>query len=78
MAFTAYIFFLSDQDEWLTCQRNWLYLGSIFVAPDIKRQLLAESKMFQKVGKSWKEVMAKANTRPLKQPHSLVGSLKTL
>ncbi|KAM8878755.1 dynein axonemal heavy chain 6 isoform 3-T3 [Spinachia spinachia] len=51
-------------DEWLTCQRNWLYLESIFVAPDIKRQLPAESKMFQKVDKSWKEIMTRANMRP--------------
>ncbi|XP_069560973.1 dynein axonemal heavy chain 6 [Brachyistius frenatus] len=47
-------------DEWITCQRNWLYLESIFLAPDINRQLPAESKMFLKVDKSWKEVMTKA------------------
>ncbi|KAI3352270.1 hypothetical protein L3Q82_005249 [Scortum barcoo] len=51
-------------DEWLTCQRNWLYLESIFLAPDIKRQLPAESKMFLKVDKSWKEIMAKVNKMP--------------
>ncbi|KAI9538400.1 Dynein heavy chain 6, axonemal [Dissostichus eleginoides] len=51
-------------DEWLTCQRNWLYLESIFLAPDIKRQLPAESKMFLKVDKSWKAIMAKVNTFP--------------
>uniref|UniRef100_A0A8C4HR50 Dynein, axonemal, heavy chain 6 n=2 Tax=Dicentrarchus labrax TaxID=13489 RepID=A0A8C4HR50_DICLA len=51
-------------DEWLTCQRNWLYLESIFLAPDIKRQLPAESKMFLKVDKSWKEIMAKVNKWP--------------
>ncbi|KAM9845816.1 dynein axonemal heavy chain 6 [Aulostomus maculatus] len=44
-------------DEWLTCQRNWLYLESIFSAPDIKRQLPAESKMFLKVDSSWKDIM---------------------
>ncbi|KAA8595375.1 hypothetical protein FQN60_012510 [Etheostoma spectabile] len=48
-------------DEWLTCQRSWLYLESIFLAPDIKRQLPAESKMFLKVDKSWKEIMARHN-----------------
>ncbi|XP_070782457.1 dynein axonemal heavy chain 6 [Enoplosus armatus] len=51
-------------DEWLTCQRNWLYLESIFLAPDIKRQLPVESKMFLKVDKSWKEIMAKVNKMP--------------
>ncbi|TNN23644.1 Dynein heavy chain 6, axonemal [Liparis tanakae] len=51
-------------EEWLTCQRNWLYLESIFLAPDIKRQLPAESKMFLKVDKSWKEIMAKVNRMP--------------
>ncbi|XP_067440238.1 dynein axonemal heavy chain 6 [Thunnus thynnus] len=51
-------------DEWLTCQRNWLYLESIFLAQDIKRQLPAESKMFLKVDKSWKEIMAKVNKMP--------------
>ena len=37
------------QDEWLTCQRNWLYLESIFSAPDIQRQLPSEAKMFMQV-----------------------------
>ncbi|XP_059179969.1 dynein axonemal heavy chain 6 [Centropristis striata] len=51
-------------DEWLMCQRNWLYLESIFLAPDIQRQLPAESKMFLEVDKSWKEIMAKVNKMP--------------
>ncbi|XP_029367943.1 dynein heavy chain 6, axonemal [Echeneis naucrates] len=51
-------------DEWLTCQRNWLYLESIFLAPDIKRQLPAESKMFLKVDKSWKQIMARVKKMP--------------
>ncbi len=24
-------------DEWMACQRNWLYLEQIFLAPDIQR-----------------------------------------
>ncbi|KAM9330540.1 dynein axonemal heavy chain 6 [Gastrophryne carolinensis] len=51
-------------DEWLTCQRNWLYLESIFSAPDIQRQLPAEAKMFLQVDKSWKEIMRKVNRLP--------------
>ena len=53
------------QDEWLTCQRSWLYLESIFSAPDIQRQLPAEAKMFMTVDKSYKEIMRKVNKVPL-------------
>lgn len=41
----------------MECQTNWLYLESIFSAPDIQRQLPLESKMFLQVDKSWKEIM---------------------
>ena len=53
------------QDQWLTCQRNWLYLESIFSAPDIQRQLPAEAKMFVSVDKSYKDIMRKVNKVPL-------------
>ena len=45
------------QDEWLTCQRTWLYLGSVFCAPDIQRQLPTEAKLFITVDKSYKDIM---------------------
>uniref|UniRef100_A0A3B4FEJ7 Dynein heavy chain 6, axonemal-like n=1 Tax=Pundamilia nyererei TaxID=303518 RepID=A0A3B4FEJ7_9CICH len=61
---TQLILFNQTLEEWLTCQRNWLYLESIFLAPDIKRQLPAESEMFLKVDKSWEEIMAKVNWMP--------------
>lgn len=48
----------------MTCQRNWLYLESIFSAPDIVRQLPAEAKMFMQVDKSWKDVMRKVYRLP--------------
>ncbi|XP_017317258.1 dynein axonemal heavy chain 6 isoform X2 [Ictalurus punctatus] len=56
--------FSQTLDEWVTCQRNWLYLESIFNAPDIQRQLPAEAKMFLQVDKSWKDIMRKVNTFP--------------
>ena len=58
-------FSVLTQDEWLTCQRSWLYLESIFSAPDIQRQLPAEAKMFMTVDKSYKEIMRKVNKVPL-------------
>lgn len=48
----------------MNCQRNWLYLESIFSAPDIQRQLPAEAKMFMTVDKSWKEIMRKVARLP--------------
>ncbi len=52
-------------DSWLTCQRSWLYLESIFSAPDIVKQLPTEAKMFANVDKSWKDIMRKVNKIPL-------------
>ncbi|XP_046331899.2 dynein axonemal heavy chain 6-like [Haliotis rufescens] len=52
-------------EEWLNCQRSWLYLESIFSAPDIQRQLPAEAKMFMQVDKSYKDIMRKVNKVPL-------------
>ncbi|TRY65354.1 hypothetical protein DNTS_005929 [Danionella cerebrum] len=56
--------FSQTLDEWLACQRSWLYLESIFSAPDIQRQLPAESKVFLQVDKSWKEIMRKLHRMP--------------
>lgn len=56
--------FVSFQDEWMVCQRNWLYLESIFSAPDIQRQLPTEAKMFMSVDKSWKDIMRKVQRLP--------------
>lgn len=58
-------FFVQPQEEWLNCQRSWLYLESIFSAPDIQRQLPSEAKMFMQVDKSFKDVMRKVNKVPL-------------
>ena len=53
------------QEEWLNCQRNWLYLESIFSAPDIQRQLPNEAKMFIQVDKSWKDIMRRVQKMPV-------------
>ncbi|XP_071789676.1 dynein axonemal heavy chain 6-like isoform X2 [Asterias amurensis] len=51
-------------DEWMACQRNWLYLEQIFLAPDIQRQLPSEAKLFASVDKSWKDIMRRTEDRP--------------
>ena len=56
--------FSDTLDAWMTCQRSWLYLESIFTAPDIQRQLPDESKMFAQVDRSWKDIMRKVSRNP--------------
>ena len=41
--------FSDTLDEWLECQKQWLYLETIFSAADIQRQLPAEAKAFVQV-----------------------------
>ena len=36
-------------DEWMKCQRNWLYLEPVFTTADIQRQLPQESGLFNQV-----------------------------
>lgn len=56
--------FAETLEEWMTCQRNWLYLESIFSAPDIQRQLPDEARMFSQVDRTWKDVMRKVSRNP--------------
>lgn len=50
--------YISDViDEWLTFQRQWMYLENIFNAEDIQKQLPQEAKLFQTVDKFWKDHM---------------------
>uniref|UniRef100_A0A8C3K7K0 Dynein axonemal heavy chain 1 n=1 Tax=Calidris pygmaea TaxID=425635 RepID=A0A8C3K7K0_9CHAR len=51
-------------DEWLNCQRSWLYLEPIFSSEDIKRQLPLESQRYQAVDKDWRNIMKNANENP--------------
>jgi dynein heavy chain, axonemal len=52
-------------DEWLACQRTWMYLENIFGAEDIQKQLPAESQRFLIVDRSWKAIMKRTNEDPL-------------
>ncbi|XP_069340704.1 dynein axonemal heavy chain 14 isoform X1 [Eulemur rufifrons] len=51
-------------EEWMSCQRNWLYLEPIFYSLEIQRQLPAETKLFAQVICMWKEVMSKIQNKP--------------
>ncbi|KAJ3068328.1 Dynein heavy chain 6, axonemal [Podochytrium sp. JEL0797] len=56
--------FAETLEAWLNCQRNWLYLESIFSAPDIQRQLPDEARMFAQVDRSWKDIMRRVARNP--------------
>uniref|UniRef100_G1R661 Dynein axonemal heavy chain 1 n=1 Tax=Nomascus leucogenys TaxID=61853 RepID=G1R661_NOMLE len=47
-------------EEWLNCQRSWLYLEPIFSSEDINRQLPVESKRYQTMEQIWKKIMKNA------------------
>ena len=54
---------LSSQEvleEWLNCQRSWLYLEPIFSSEDITRQLPVESKRYQTMERIGRKIMRNA------------------
>ncbi|XP_028430624.1 dynein heavy chain 1, axonemal isoform X1 [Perca flavescens] len=51
-------------DEWLTCQRSWLYLEPIFSSDDIIQQLPVEGKRYQQMDQTWRRVMKSAFINP--------------
>ncbi|GCB74903.1 hypothetical protein scyTo_0019682 [Scyliorhinus torazame] len=48
-------------DEWLLCQRSWLYLEPIFSSEDINRQLPVESKRYHTMERLWITIMKNAD-----------------
>ena len=58
-------------EEWVNCQRNWLYLEPIFQSEDISRQLPNEWKRFSDVNKTWKDLLAQASETPTVMPYCL-------
>ncbi len=51
-------------DDWLSCQRTWLYLEPIFSSDDIMRQLPAEASRFKGVDAVWRFTMSGAHQNP--------------
>ena len=47
-------------DEWLTCQKTWIYLEPIFSSDDINRQMPKEGKRFKSVDGYWRKTMNNA------------------
>lgn len=60
-------------DEWITCQRSWLYLEPIFSSEDINRQLPVESKRYQTMERIWRKLMKTAKDNP--QVHNIFTSI---
>jgi dynein heavy chain len=58
------ILFQETLDEWLMVQRNWMYLETIFSAPDIQRQLPDAAKKFFMIDKSFRDIMIRTNENP--------------
>ena len=63
-------------DEWLGCQKQWMYLEAILLADDIKRDLPEESKRFLAVDRSWKSIMKRTYNHPKAIDAGTVKGLK--
>jgi dynein heavy chain len=51
-------------DEWLKCQRAWMYLQPIFDSDDIMKQLPTEGKRFKHVDATWRQELNAARENP--------------
>ncbi len=51
------VLFQETLDEWMTMQRKWMYLETIFSGGDIAKQLPSETQLFTKIDKYWKNLM---------------------
>ncbi|OAF70501.1 hypothetical protein A3Q56_01728, partial [Intoshia linei] len=52
-------------DEWIFCQKQWLYLEPIFSSEDINLQLPVESKRYQTMDRMWRKIMKNAKDDPM-------------
>ncbi|ETL39916.1 hypothetical protein L916_08791 [Phytophthora nicotianae] len=51
-------------DEWMACQRTWLYLEAIFSSEDIMRQMPTEARRFASVDALWRKTMEDTVAEP--------------
>jgi dynein heavy chain, axonemal len=51
-------------EQWLNCQRNWMYLEPIFSSDDIMKQLPAEGQKFKACDRQWRKYLKIANDNP--------------
>ncbi|XP_063366022.1 dynein axonemal heavy chain 1-like [Cydia amplana] len=47
-------------DEWIECQKEWMYLEPIFTSEDISRQLPMEAKKYNTMERIWRRIMSAA------------------
>ncbi|XP_037871312.1 dynein axonemal heavy chain 1 isoform X2 [Bombyx mori] len=51
-------------DEWIECQKDWMYLEPIFTSEDISRQLPFEAKKYGTMERIWRRIMGTAAACP--------------
>ncbi|XP_075235019.1 sterile affecting ciliogenesis [Lycorma delicatula] len=51
-------------EEWMECQKQWMYLEPIFTSEDITKQLPQESKKFNMMERTWRRLMKLAFNNP--------------
>ncbi|XP_060806154.1 dynein axonemal heavy chain 1-like [Amyelois transitella] len=51
-------------DEWIECQKEWMYLEPIFTSEDISRQLPLEAKKYGTMERIWRRIMSSAAACP--------------
>lgn len=51
-------------EDWIRCQRSWLYLKPIFASEDLKKKMPVEKPKFDEVDKTWKKIMSQIQVNP--------------
>eukprot|EP00667_Euglena_gracilis_P000018 EG_transcript_18 len=51
-------------EQWLTCQRQWMYLEAVFTQTEIARQWPQDAKIFSAVDREWKDLMKRVYENP--------------